>query len=71
MGGGAETMYNQITVIFSKEYHGTILSMYLTKFCKSEKLNLLMKTISTVPKVLFFKTADLYTVYIFSEYPDN
>ena len=37
MGGGAETMYNQITFIFSKEQHGTILSMHLTKFRKSEK----------------------------------
>ena len=30
-----------------------------------------MKTISTVPKVLFFKTTDLYTVYLFSEYADK
>ena len=30
-----------------------------------------MKIISTVPKVLFFKAADLYTVYLFSEYEDN
>ena len=30
-----------------------------------------MKIISTVPKVLFFKTADMYTVYLFSEYADN
>ena len=30
-----------------------------------------MKTISTVSKVLFFKTADLNTVYLFSEYADN
>ena len=37
MGGEAETMYNQITFIFSKEQHGTILSMHFTKFRKSEK----------------------------------
>ena len=37
MGGGAETMHNQITFIFIKEYYGNILSMHLTKFCKSEK----------------------------------
>ena len=37
MGGGAETMYNQISLIFSKEQHGNILSMRLTKFRKSEK----------------------------------
>ena len=30
-----------------------------------------MKIISAVPKVLFFKTTDLYTVYLFSEYVDN
>ena len=30
-----------------------------------------MKVISTVPNVLFFKTADLYTVYQFSEYADK
>ena len=30
-----------------------------------------MKIISTVPKVLFFKTTDLYIVYLFSDYEDN
>ena len=30
-----------------------------------------MKIISTVTKVLFLKTTDLYTVYLFSEYADN
>ena len=30
-----------------------------------------MEIISTVPKVLFFKTTDLDTVYLFSEYPDK
>ena len=30
-----------------------------------------MKIISTVPKVLFFKTTDLYTVYLLSEYAHN
>ena len=34
MGGGAETTYNQITFIFSKEQHGNTLSMHLTKFRK-------------------------------------
>ena len=76
MGRGAETMYNQTTFIFSNEQHETILSMHFTKFCKSEntknkKLILLMKIISTVPKVLFFKTTNLYTVYLFSEYADS
>ena len=30
-----------------------------------------MKIIFTVPKLLFFKTNDLYTVYLFSKYADN
>ena len=30
-----------------------------------------MKSISIVPKLLFFKATDLYTVYLFSEYADN
>ena len=30
-----------------------------------------MQIISTVPKLLFFKTTDLYIVYLFSEYVDN
>ena len=77
MRGGAETMCNQITSIFSKEWHGTTLSMHLTKFRKSKKRkeirnwSLLMKIISTVPKVLLFKTTDLYNVYLFSEYANN
>ena len=37
MGGGAEAVFNQITFIFSKEWHGNILSMHLNKFRKSEK----------------------------------
>ena len=30
-----------------------------------------MKIISTVPKLLFFKTTDLHTVFLFSEYAYN
>ena len=30
-----------------------------------------MKIISTVLKVLFFKTTGLYNIYLFSEYADN
>ena len=77
MGGGAETMFKQITFIFSKSQHGTILSVHLTKFHKSEKLKknkklkFVNKIISTVPKVYFFKTTDQYTVHLFSEYADN
>ena len=33
---GAETMFNQITFIFSEEQHGNMLSMHLNKFRKSE-----------------------------------
>ena len=36
-GVEAETMYNQITFMFSKEYHYNILSMHLIKFRKSEQ----------------------------------
>ena len=38
---------------------------------KNEKIrywSLLIKIISTVPMFLFFKTTDLYNVYLFSEY---
>ena len=38
---------------------------------KIRNWSLLMKIISTVLKVLFFKTTDLYTVYLFSEYADK
>ena len=30
-----------------------------------------MKVIYTSPKLLFFKTTDLYTVYLFYDYADN
>ena len=60
---------------------GNILSMHFTKFCKSEKWkkknkkirnwSLLIKVISTVPKLLFSKRTDLYTVNLFFEYADN
>ena len=71
--GGAETMYNHINFVFSKEEHGNIQSMHLTSFVnqKNEKIrnwSLLMKIISTAPKLVFFKTNDQYTVYLFSEY---
>ena len=77
MGGGAVTMFKQITFIFTKEENGNILSMHLNKFRKSEKwknkeLKFVNENyISIVPKLLFFKTTDLYTVYLFSEYADN
>ena len=43
------------------------------KIKKKKKRNwsLLMKIISTGPNVLFFKTTDLYTVYLFAEYVVN
>ena len=72
MGGWVETMFNQFTFIFIKEQHGNILSLHLNKFRKSEKwknkeLKFVNENyISTVPKLLFFKTTDLYTVYLFS-----
>ena len=51
--------------------------MHLNKFRKSEKwknkeLKFVNENyISIVPKLLFFKTTDLYTAYLFSEYSDN
>ena len=51
-------------------YYPYYPSMHLTKFRKSEKWkkirnqSLLMKFMSTAPKVLFFKTTDLYTIPI-------
>ena len=55
-------------------YPCTWLSFVNQKNEKKKKIrngSLLMKTISTVPKVLLFKTTDLYTVYLFSAYADN
>ena len=77
MGVGAETMLNQITIMFSKEQHENIPSMHLNKICKSEnEKNKELKFanenyISIVLQLLFFKTTDLYTAYLFSEYADN
>ena len=52
-------------------YPCTWLSFRNHKNEKKKRNSLLMKIISTVPKVLFFKTTDLYTVYILSESADN
>ena len=78
MGGETETMCNQLTFIFSKELHGQYYPCTWLSFVnqkneekKKKEKRWLMKTISTVPKVLFFKTTDLYTVYLFSEYADK
>ena len=39
---------------------------------KNKELKLVNENyISIVPKLLFFKTTVLYTVYLFSEYTDN
>ena len=38
---------------------------------KIRKWSMLMKIISTALKLLLFKSTDLYTVHIFSEYWDN
>ena len=39
---------------------------------KNKELKLVIENyISIVPKLLFFKTTVLYTVYLFSEYADN
>ena len=52
-------------------YPRTWQSFVNQKDKKIRNRSLLMKIISTVRKVLFFKTTDLYTVYLFSEYADN
>ena len=42
------------------------------KTTKKKKLKIVNENdIDTVPKVLLFKTTDLYTVYLFSECADN
>ena len=51
-------------------YPYTWLSFVNQKNEKNKKLEL-MKIIYAVPKPLFFKATDLYTVYLFSEYADN
>ena len=54
-------------------YPCTLLSFVNQKNEKKKKKSwsLLMEIISTVPKVLFLKTNDLYTVSLFSECADN
>ena len=49
-------------------YSCTWLSFINQSNKKIRNWSLLMKIVSTVPKLLFFKTTDLYTVYLFSEY---
>ena len=60
MGGGAETMYNQITLKFYS------YSNQKNEKKKKGNWSLLIKIISTAPKGLFFKTTDLYTMYTYS-----
>ena len=77
IGGEAETMFNQVTFIFSKEnietyYPCTWISFVKHKSEKNKKLKIVNKNyISNDPKLLFFKTTDLYTVYLFSECAEN
>ena len=52
-------------------YQCTWINVVNQKNEKIGNLSLLMKIISTVPKVLFFKITYLYTVYPFSEYAEN
>ena len=78
MGGGAETMYTQLLSYLVREnnmetyYPWTWLSFINQKNEKNKKLKFVNETyISTVPKVLFFKTTDLNIAYLFSEDADN
>ena len=53
-------------------YPWTWLSFINQKNEKNKKLKFVNETyISTVPKVLFFKTTDLNIAHLFSEYEDN
>ena len=52
-------------------YLRTWLSFLNKKNEKTRNWSLLNKIISASSKLLFFKTTDLYTVYLFSEYEDN
>ena len=53
-------------------YPWTWLSFINQKNEKNKKLKFVNETyISTVPKVLFFKTTDLNIAHLFSEYADN
>ena len=52
-------------------YLRTWLSFVNQKNEKIRNWSLLIKLICTVPKQLFFKTTDLFTVYLLSEYADN
>ena len=51
-------------------YPCTWLSFVNQKNEKIRNWSLLMKIISTVPKLLFFKTTDLCIVYLFCDYAD-
>ena len=72
---GAENMYNQLSYLVRNNmesyYPCNWLSFANQKNEKIRNSSLLMKIVSTVPKVLSFKTTDLYTVYLFPEYADN
>ena len=52
-------------------YPCTWLSFVKQKKEKIRNWSLLVQIISTVHELLFFKTTDLYTVYLFSEYAEN
>ena len=49
----------------------TWLSFVNQKNEKNKNLKFVNENYATVPKLLFFKTTDLYVVYLFSEYADN
>ena len=75
MGGRAETMHNQTTFILRNNmetyYPCTWLSFVNQKKEKIRNWSLLMEIIYASPKLTFFKTTDLFTLYLFSAYADN
>ena len=52
-------------------YPCTWISFVNQKKEKIRNWSLLVQIISTVHELLFFKTTDLYTIYLFSEYAEN
>ena len=50
----------------------TWISLVNQKKLKNKELKFVNENYTSIfPKLLFFKTADMYTVYLFFEYADN
>ena len=77
MGGGTKPCSTKLLSYLVKNnmeryYPWTWISFVNQKNEKKKELKFVTENyISIVPKLLFFKTTDLYTVYLFSKYADN